>query len=138
MSENINLKQAVDEFVKQLEALGKKPSTVNTSRRCLDLLIAHQGEAKIVAKILPVHIATFFKAESANKNNGKPRAEASILQIRRISRQFLLWSFEQGLVARLPLPKAEAARGGGARISREQQPVLESVQENPEKQNDEQ
>jgi hypothetical protein len=133
MSKNVTVKKAAEEFVQQIEALGKKDSTVGTSKRCLDLFVAHQGEEKLVAKLLPVHVAAFFKSESANKNNGKPRAEASILQIRRVVRQFLIWTAEKKYVATLPIPRAELERGGGVRIPKDQQQadgdVAQSTQE---------
>ena len=39
MSKNITIKEAAEKFGKQLEALGKKASTVGTSKRCLDLFV---------------------------------------------------------------------------------------------------
>ena len=63
MSKNITIKEAAEKFAQQLEALGKKPSTIGTSQRCLDLFVAHQGDEKLVAKLLPVHVAAFFKSE---------------------------------------------------------------------------
>ena len=71
MSKNVTVKKAADEFIQQLEALGKKASTVGTSKRCLDLFVAHQGEEKLMAKLLSVHVAAFFKSEPANKLNGR-------------------------------------------------------------------
>ena len=121
MSKNITIKEAVEKFAKQLEALGKKPSTIGTSKRCLDLFVAHQGDEKLVAKLLPVHVAAFFKSEGAMTLNGKPRAEASIQQIRRVVRQLLIWSVEQGYVEKIPLPKIESEKGGGVRIPKDQQ-----------------
>lgn len=119
MSKTITITKAADTFIKELEGLGKKPSTVGTSRRALDLFIAHQGEDKVVAKILPVHVGNFFKSDAATMQPGKdgmkPRAEASVKQIRRIVRQFLIWCGEKKYLDKSPIPKAEAERGGGVR-----------------------
>ena len=67
------------------------------------------GEDKEVGKILPVHVDAFFKSEAATMLKGKPRAEASVLQIRRIVRTALVWWHEQGYSEKLPLPSSEKA-----------------------------
>lgn len=107
MSTSINLKNGAAQYIENLEAIGKKPSTVGTARRTMDLFVGHLGEAKEVGKILPVHVAGFFKSEAATMLKGKPRAQASILQIRRIVRGALVYWHEQGHLESIPLPKEE-------------------------------
>ena len=107
MSTSINLKDGAAQYIEYLEGIGKKPSTVGTARRTMDLFVGHLGEGKEVAKILPVHVAGFFKSEAATTLNGKPRAKASILQIRRIVRGALVLWHQQGLLDNVPLPKTE-------------------------------
>ena len=107
MSTKINLKDAAGQYIKYLEEVGKKPSTVGTARRTMDIFVGHMSEDKEVGKILPVHVAGFFKSEVATMRNDKPRAEASILQIRRIVRGALVWWCEQGYAETVPLPKTE-------------------------------
>ena len=107
MPTSINLKDGAAQYIEHLEAIGKKPSTVGTARRTMDLFVGHLGEGKEVAKILPVHVAGFFKSEAATTLNEKPRAKASILQIRRIVRGALVFWHEQGLLDNVPLPKTE-------------------------------
>ena len=110
MSEtSITLKAASAAYIVHLGAVGKKPSTLGTVKRTLDLLTEAMGEDKEVGKILPVHVAAFYKSESATMLKGKPRAEASILQIRRIVRAALVWWQEQGYSDKLPLPASEKA-----------------------------
>jgi len=110
MSEtSITLKAASAAYVVHLGAVGKKPSTIGTVKRTLDLLTEAMGEDKEVGKILPVHVDGFYKSEEATMLKGKPRAQASVLQIRRIVRAALVWWHEQGYTARLPLPAAEKA-----------------------------
>jgi hypothetical protein len=69
------------------------------------------GEGKAVDKILPLHTAAFFKSEAATMQPGKegpkPRAQASILQIRRIVRAALVWWHEQGWSKTVALPASE-------------------------------
>ena len=107
MSTSINLKDAAVKYIKHLEAIGKRPSTVKTAQRTMDLFVGHLGEDKETAKILPVHVAGFFKSEAATTLRDKPRAKASILQIRRIVRGALVFWHEQGYLDSVPLPKDE-------------------------------
>ena len=107
MPTSINLKDGAAQYIEHLEAIGKKPSTVGTARRTMDLFVGHLGEGKEVAKILPVHVAGFFKSEAATTLNEKPRAKASILQIRRIVRSALVFWHEQGYAATVAIPKED-------------------------------
>ena len=108
-TKTITLKAGAAAHLVHLDAIGKKASTLGTAKRTLDLLVAHMGEDKEVGKILPVHVDAFFKSEAATMLKGKPRAEASVLQIRRIVRTALVWWHEQGYCAKLPLPASEKA-----------------------------
>jgi len=111
MSTTITLGRAANEYVKHLEETGQKASTVGTAKRSLDLLIGWMNEEKAVDKILPFHVAAFFKSEAATmqpgKDGPKPRAQASILQIRRIVRSALVWWHEQGRAKTVALPADE-------------------------------
>ncbi len=106
-----NLKEACEQYLEHLKAVGKKPSTIGTVRRTLDLLISEMGEDKEVKKILPLHVDKFFKSEAATmqpgKNGLKPRAQASMLQIRRIVRMALVYWHEQGFSPLVALPKED-------------------------------
>ncbi len=107
----VNLKDACEQYLDHLKSIGKKPSTIGTAKRTLDLLITEMGEDKEVGKILPLHVDKFFKSEAATMQAGKegmkPRAEASVLQIRRIVRSALVWWKEEDYSERLPLPASE-------------------------------
>jgi hypothetical protein len=109
MGTSISLKAAAAAYVVHLGAKGSKPSTIGTVKRTLDLLIEAMGEDKEVGKILPVHVDGFYKSEAATMLKGKPRATASILQIRRIVRAALVWWHEQGYSDRLALPAEQRA-----------------------------
>ncbi len=106
-----NLKEACEQYLEHLKAVGKKPSTIGTARRTLDLLMSEMGEDKEVKKILPLHVDKFFKSEAATmqpgKDGPKPRAQASILQIRRIVRQALVYWHKQGFSPLVALPKED-------------------------------
>ena len=107
----VTLKDACGRYLEHLKSIGKKQSTLGTTRRTLDLLIAEMGETKEVGKILPLHVDKFFKSESATMQTGKdgpkPRAEASQLQIKRIVRSALVWWKNENYSTRLPLPASE-------------------------------
>ena len=107
----VSLKDASKKYLEHLKSIGKKPSTLGTAKRTLDLLIAEMGETKEVGKILPLHVDKFFKSESATMQPGKdglkPRAQASILQIRRIVRSALVYWQKQGYSKNVALPKDE-------------------------------
>ena len=107
MGTSISLKAAAAAYVVHLGAVGKKPSTIGTVKRTLDLLVVALGEDKEVGKILAVHVDGFYKSEAATMLKGKPRATASILQIRRIVRAALVWWHEQGYSDKLALPASE-------------------------------
>jgi hypothetical protein len=110
-TQELELHIGIEEFVEHLVATGQKPSTVGTAKRSLALFEEALGGKKVIARILPVHVAGFFKSEAATmqpgKDGPKPRAEASILQIRRIVRAALVWWKEQGYSESVPLPKTE-------------------------------
>ncbi len=107
MSTSINLKDATAKYIEHLEAIGKRPSTVKTAQRTMDLFVGHLGEGKEIAKILPVHVAGFFKSDAATTLRDKPRAKASILQIRRIVRDALVFWHTEGFSNSVALPKAD-------------------------------
>ena len=107
----VTLKDACGRYLEHLKSIGKKPSTLGTTRRTLDLLIADMGETKEVGKILPLHVDKFFKSEAATMQPGKdglkPRAQASILQIRRIVRSALVYWYQRDYSKNVALPKGE-------------------------------
>ena len=103
----INLQHAVESYIQHLQDKGQKPSTVGTARRTLALLVAEMGEKKDVAKILPVHVNKFFNSEAATMLKGKPRAQASVLQIRRVVRGALMHWHNRRWMASVPLPASD-------------------------------
>ena len=103
----INLQHAVESYIQHLQDKGQKPSTVGTARRTLALLVAEMGEKKDVAKILPVHVNKFFNSEPATMLRGKPRAQASVLQIHRVVRAALVHWHHRRWLASVPLPASD-------------------------------
>ena len=107
----VTLKDACGRYLEHLKSIGKKPSTLGTAKRTLDLLVSEMGEEKEVGKILPLHVDKFFKSESATmqpgKDGPKPRAEASQLQIKRIARSAIVWWHNENYSKTIALPKNE-------------------------------
>ena len=102
------LKEAIPEYVKFLEVEGKSKSTRYTVNLDLNYLLNDLGEKKELKNILTVHIAKFFKSDVVNKSKDKPRSIHTINQIKRITRQFLVWCKTQGYIDVLPLTKEES------------------------------
>jgi hypothetical protein len=107
----MKLSDACEKYVESQETKGQSASTLGTIRRTLKLLEGEMGADKEVEKILPVHVDKFFKSEAATMQPGKdglkPRAEPSVLQIRRIVRMAIAWWHQEGIIERLPLPGSE-------------------------------
>ena len=110
-TQELELHIGIEEYIEHLVATGQRPSTVGTAKRSLALFEEGLGAKKVIAKIMPVHVAGFFKSEAATtqpgKDGPKPRAKASILQIRRIVRSALVWWQEQGYAATVAIPKED-------------------------------
>ena len=107
MTKTTELRIGIEEYIEHLTAIGKKASTVGTAKRTMALFQENLGANKVIAKIMPVHVAGFFKSDAATTLRDKPRAKASILQIRRIVRGALVFWHEQGHLETVPLPKDE-------------------------------
>jgi hypothetical protein len=106
-----NIKEACADYVEHMKEKGQKAATLGTIKRNLDLLIGEMGEDKEIGKILPVHVANFYKSDTVNLHNTKeglkPRAVASALQIKRNARLALVYWHEQGWIEKVPVPADE-------------------------------
>jgi hypothetical protein len=120
-TKTITIKQAAEKYVAHLTELGKNERTVITYGRHLDLAITHFGEDKDIAKVLPVHVAAFFKSDAVNKlirepkkegeaRAERPRSHHTIAQTKRVFRMMLGFCKEQGWVEKVAIPKADLPR----------------------------
>jgi hypothetical protein len=82
-------------YLKHLEAAGKSPSTCATTKRTLALLVAHLGADRETDEVVAKDLDLFFASEAATKLRGKPRAAASIAQLRGIVRAAFAWWQQQ-------------------------------------------
>jgi len=106
------LKSACEEFVQHLRETGTASITADNYARILGLFVIHQGEDKEIGKILPMHVASFYKSEAATmktlKDGSKQaRAATSYLQIKRDVRLCLCWFHEMGWIEKVPIPAEE-------------------------------
>jgi len=117
----VTIKEAAERYIEHLKELGKNERTIETYARHLDLAIQHFGEAKEIAKILPVHVAAFFKSDAVNKlirepkKEGEPRRERfrshhTVSQTKRVLRMMLVFCKEKGFVGKVAIPKSEMPR----------------------------
>ena len=120
-TKTITIKEAAEKYLAHLKELGKNERTVETYGRHLDLAIAHFGEGKDIAKILPVHVSAFFKSDAVNKlirepkkegeeRKERPRSIHTINQTLRVFRQMLVFCKEQGWVEKIAIPKSDMPR----------------------------
>jgi hypothetical protein len=78
-------------YLRHLEVAGKTPSTCATTKRSLALFVAHLGADREVGEVVAEDLEGFFASEAATKQRGKPRAAASIAQLRGIVRAAFAW-----------------------------------------------
>jgi len=105
--QELELHIGIEEYLEHVKDIGQKPSTVGTTKRSMALFEDELGAKRVIAKIMPIHVGGFFQSEAATMLKGKPRAEASVLQIRRIVRSALGWWHQQGYSETVPLPQDE-------------------------------
>ncbi len=117
----ITIKEAAEKYLAHLREVGKNERTVYTYGEDLKLALDYFGEDKDVAKIMPVHVAAFFKADSVNKiirepkKEGEPRRERdkspiTVTKTKRVFRQMLVFCKDQKWIDKIPLTKDELAR----------------------------
>ena len=120
-TKNITMKEAAEKYLAHIGETGKNERTVYTYGMDLKLAVEYFGEDKAVAKIMPVHVAAFFKADSVTKLIREPKKEGearrerdkspiTITKTKRVFRQMLVFCKEQGWIDKVPLPKDELAR----------------------------
>jgi hypothetical protein len=96
-------------YLAHLAANGRSPSTCATTKRTLALLVAHLGADRKVGDVVAEDLEGFFASEAATKQRGKPRAAASVAQLRGIVRAAFAW-WQQDV--RTPTPTSEPREAG--------------------------
>ena len=115
------LKEVAEDYIDALVFTETKASTIKVYRKALDLALAHFGENRKISSIMVPHVGKFYASKELNfLANGKPKAEATVKQIKRVLRQCLDFAFTKGLIDCLPVPKAERQH---ARFKKEEKEV---------------
>ena len=125
----ITLKAAADAYLEHLGKNGTKETTVKVYRRSLDLAITHFKGNRKLSTITPPHVGGYFASDLVNKHeNGKPKAEPTIKQNKRVFRQCKEFAKEQGWINILPIPKTEMQHARSKKTSPEPEtPKAEST-----------
>ena len=127
--ETITLKNAVEAYLEHLEKNGTKATTIGVYRRALDLALAHFGEEKKLIGIMVPHVSRFFDSKAINfHESGKPKAQPTIIQTKRVFRQCMQFAKEQSWIAVLPIPKSDLLPARGKKTA--QEPKVSKVAEN--------
>ena len=106
------LKEAVEKYMEYLAECGKTERTQYTYKKDLDLALEFFGETKEIARLIPAHIAKFFKSDFVNKvpKSGREKSPLTIEKTRRVFRQMLVFCKEQNFIEKISLPKDEMAK----------------------------
>ncbi len=129
--ETITLKKAVDAYLAHLADRGTKATTVKVYERALELAITHFGADKKLSGILLPQVGKYYASDLINKHeNGRPKAEPTIKQNKRVFRQCLEYAKDQGFIENLPVPKGELQHARSKKTSQEPDaPKVESSKE---------
>ena len=95
-------------YLAHLEEQGRSSSTCGTAKRALALLVTHLGPDREVGDVAGKALDGFFASEAATKLRDKPRAPASIAQLRGIVRATFAW-WQQRPPAARPAPRLAPA-----------------------------
>jgi len=110
--EQKNLKEACDAYIAHLRESGVAKNSIASYAWNLRLLVSFMGEDKELTKIMPVHIANFYRSDAVTSKTDADgekieRTAGSISQIKRVTRWALSWFHEQGWLDKVPLPSDE-------------------------------
>ena len=106
MATEITLHEAAEAYLEHLKSEGKKPTTLYTYKKDVELIESVLGKDRQLAKIIPANVGKFFKSDALlKKPSGAERAKPTTDKTKRVLRMFLVWAREQGHIDTLPLPK---------------------------------
>jgi hypothetical protein len=102
-----SLRAIGDGWLESLRAAGHTPSTVSSYGNDLAIAYEHLGADTVAATITEKQIAGFNASKGVvKKDNGKPKAQPTILKTRRALRLALTWAADEKLIKRAPYPAA--------------------------------
>jgi site-specific recombinase XerD len=106
---SVTLKEATEAYLEHLASGGgTKPTTITVYKKALGLAIAHFGAERKLDSILVAHTGKYFASSLLNiLPSGKPKAQPTIKQNKRVFRQMMEFAQTKGWVLTLPIPKGE-------------------------------
>jgi len=107
---SVTLKEAIEAYLESLAASGTKPTTAQVYGKALDLAIQHFGADRKLDSILLPQVGKYFASDALNKHpkDGRPKAQPTIKQNKRVFRQMMEFAQTKGWISgQLPIPKAE-------------------------------
>jgi len=107
-NQEVTLKSATDAYLEHLAGSGTKPSSIAVYSKALDLAIENFGADRMVGSITVAQVGKYYSGPLVNiLPSGKPKADPTVKQIKRVFRQCLEYAQTQGWVATLQVPKSE-------------------------------
>ena len=88
---SVTLKQAAEEYINHMVLSNAKMTSVNVYQRALQIAVDFFGADRKLESISLLQVGKFYASDNVNKHpdNEKPKAEATVRQIRRVFRQCL-------------------------------------------------
>ena len=103
----MNVKTASEAYLTHLKTQGLKERTLYTYGKDLEQVRQFFGDESLMEEIHLLKVGKFLKSDILLKlANGKDRAEPTVKKTVRVFTHFILWSYKQGYLDALPLPKA--------------------------------
>ena len=96
-------------YAVQMESDGKSAGTIASYGMELRLAQDELGAETPLADLTPEKVQTFYDSKRVTKlRSGKNKSQLSIDKTRRVLRLALVWAAERGILAKAPIPEAEA------------------------------
>ncbi len=104
------LREVAEDYIDSLVFTETKASTIKVYLKSIQLAVDYFGAQRQVDAITLLQVGKFFNSPALkNLPNGKPRAELTVKQIKRVFRQCMDFALEKKWITSLPVPKSELA-----------------------------
>ncbi len=102
------LREVAEDYIDSLVFTEAKASTISVYLKCIQLAVTYFVAQRPVNSITLPQVGKFYASEAVKTlPSGKPRADLTVKQIKRVFRQCMEFALEKGWVATLVIPKAE-------------------------------
>ncbi len=130
VTESKILREVAEDYIDSLVFTQAKSSTIKIYLRAVQIAVDYFGAQRPVESITLPQVGKFFCSPVILRlPNGRPRADATVKQIRRVFRQCLEFALEKGWITKLVIPKSEMVHAR-AKTPKQQppEPAEESTQ----------